>query len=169
MSDDDETIGSENEGIIGLNQGDDATLDIVHEPCKNINCKCLSNICRYLVNQTVFRVMKDPWRYYDYLRLWLGRARNAFVKVHQVCEILKVECKKSGKGALRKDYIEVVKKFGERFVFHLVFNLILREVLISLEKGEKGRIKSKNIQQYKNITRSIYRYSCEKLHIVPLE
>ena len=169
MSDDDETICSENEGIVGIERHDDTTFDIVHDSCKEINCHGLSNICKFLVNQTVYRVMASPWRYYDYLRLWLGRARDPFVKVYQVCEILNVECKKQGKGSLRKDYIEVVRKFGERFIFHVVFNLVLREILESFKKGKKGRIKAHNVEMYTLVIRTIYRYSCEKLHVVPLE
>jgi len=165
---DDETIFSENGANAFMQLNDDPTIDIIHDACKNLNCLHLGNVCKYLINQTITRVQGNPERYYLYLQLWLGRARNQFQKICQVCEILKKECRKKGKGALRKDYVEVVKKFGERFVFHLVFNLILREIVKDLKEGKKGRIKEHNLEMYINAIEAIYIYSCNKLHIVPI-
>lgn len=167
LSDDDDTACSDNEGIIHVDHFDDSTVDIVHDSCRDVSSRYLSNICKFLINQTVNKVTSNPRQYYDYLRLWIGRAKEPFKKVYQICRILKTECKKQGRGALRKDYIEVVKKFGERFAFHVTFNLVMGEILNNLARGNKGRIKDQNVETYKQVIRNIYQYSCGKLNIVP--
>ena len=169
IPEDDDTVCSEDKGITCFQLHDDTTLDIIHDSCKDLNCPNLSNVCKYLVHQTICRVVNDPWKYCDYLRLWLGHSRVQFMKIYQVCKILKSECRRKDREALKKDYIEVVKKFGERFVFHIIFNLILRLIIEDFKQGKRGRIKESNFEMYKTAVKAIYRYSCEKLHVVPID